>query len=155
VESSELTQRIIGAAIQVHRELGPGFLESIYEEALCIALTDCNLQFARQVSIPVRFRGHDVGEHRLDLLVEDAVVVELKASMELHDIHYATLRSYLKATGKELGLLLNFATNALTIRRVGREWHSRCKIDDQARPQLMASWLPNCSSLASPWLPGF
>ena len=134
MESSALTQRIIGAAIEVHRELGPGFLESIYEEALCIALTDCNLRFARQLSVPVRFRGHDVGDHRLDLLVEDAVIVELKAIVELHDIHYATLRSYLKATGKELGLLLNFATNALTIRRVGREWYSRRTVDNQARP---------------------
>lgn len=132
MESSALTQRIIGAAIEVHRVLGPGFLESIYEEALCIALTDCHLRFARQLSVPVRFRGHDVGEHRLDLLVEDAVVVELKAVTELKDIHYATLRSYLKATGKELGLLLNFTTNALTIRRVGREWHSRCNVDNQA-----------------------
>jgi GxxExxY protein len=134
VESFDLTQRIIGAAIEVHRELGPGFLESIYKEALCIALTDCNLRFARQLSVPVRFRGHTVGEHRLDLLVEDTVIVELKAVTELNDVYFATLRAYLKATGKELGLLLNFATNALTIRRVGREWNSRCKIDDQARP---------------------
>jgi GxxExxY protein len=134
VESFDLTQRIIGAAIEVHRELGPGFLESVYEEALCIALTDCNLRFARQLSVPVRFRGHTVGEHRLDLLVEDTVNVELKAVTELNDVYFATLRAYLKATGKELGLLLNFATNALTIRRVGREWNSRCKIDDQARP---------------------
>ena len=132
MESFDLTQRIIGAAIEVHRELGPGFLESIYEEALCIALTDCTLRFARQLSVPVRFRGHDIGEHRLDLFVEDAVIVELKAIVELHDIHYATLRSYLKATSKELGLVLDFATNALTIKRVGREWYSRCKIDDQA-----------------------
>lgn len=132
MKSPALTQRIIGAAIEVHRELGPGFLESIYEEALCIALTDCNLRFARQLSVPVCFRGHDVGEHRLDLLVEDAVIVELKSVTELSDIYFATLRSYLKATGKELGLLLNFATNVLTIRRVGREWYSRCKVDDQA-----------------------
>ena len=132
MESSDLTQRIIGAAIQVHRELGPGFLESIYEEALCIALTDCNLRFARQLSVPVRFRGRDVGDHRLDLLVENTVIVELKAVTDLSDIYFATLRSYLKATGKELGLLLNFATNALTIRRVGREWYSRCQVDDQA-----------------------
>ena len=129
MESSDLTQRIIGAAIAVHRELGPGFIESVYEEALCIALTDCHLRFARQVSVPVRFRGHEVGEHRLDLLVEDAVIVELKAIAELQDIHYATLRSYLKATGKELGLLMNFATNALTIRRVGREWYSRRTVE--------------------------
>jgi GxxExxY protein len=109
----------------VHRELGPGFLEAIYEEALCIALLDRDLRFVRQLSVPVRFRGYQVGEHRLDLLVEDSVIVELKAVAELDAVFYATLRSYLKATGKELGLLLNFAAPSLTIKRVGREWYSR------------------------------
>jgi GxxExxY protein len=131
VKSTALTQRIIGAAIDVHRELGPGFLESIYEEALCIALDDCNLRYVRQLSVPVRFRGHHVGEHRLDLLVEDTVIIELKAVAELEAIFYASLRSYLKATGKELGLLLNFATPSLTIKRVGREWFSRCQGRDK------------------------
>jgi GxxExxY protein len=116
----------------VHRELGPGFLEFIYEEALCFALSDCNLRFARQLSVPVRFRNHHVGEHRLDLLVEDTVIIELQAVAELEAVFYATLRSYLKATGKKLGLLLNFAAPSLTIKRVGREWYSRCKVDDQA-----------------------
>ena len=125
MESTALAQEIIGAAIDVHRELGPGFLESIYEEALCVALDDRDLRFVRQLSVPVHFRGHQVGEHRLDLLVEDSVIVELKAVAELDAIFYATLRSYLKAAGKELGLLLNFATPSLTIKRVGREWYSR------------------------------
>lgn len=80
----------------------------------------------------MRFRGHDVGEHRLDLLVEDAVIVELKAVTELNDIYYATLRSCLKATGKEPGLLLDFAATSLITKRVGREWHDRCRDDDQA-----------------------
>ena len=80
----------------------------------------------------MRFRGHDVGEHRLDLLVEDTVVIELKAVTELEAVFYATLRSYLKATGKELGLLLNSAAPSLIVKRVGREWQSRCKLDDQA-----------------------
>jgi GxxExxY protein len=131
MKSSDLVQRIIGTAIAVHRELGPGFLESIYEAALCIALNDAGLRFGRQLIVPIRFRDHDIGEHRLDLLVEDTVIIGLKAIVELNDIHYATLRSYLKATGKELGLLLNFASTTLTIRRVGREWFSRSQERDQ------------------------
>jgi GxxExxY protein len=132
MKSTALTQQIIGTAIDVHRELGPGFLESIYEEALCIGLTDNHLRFTRQLTVPIRFRGHHVGEHCLDLLVEDAVIIELKAVTELDAVFFATLRSYLKATNKELGLLLNFATPSLTIKRVGREWYSRCKAGDQA-----------------------
>jgi GxxExxY protein len=86
------------------------------------------------VKVPVYFRGHQAGVHRLDFLVEDAVIVELKAVAEFETVFYATLRSYLKATGKDLGLLLNFSAPSLTIKRVGREWHSRCTVDDQASP---------------------
>lgn len=125
MEISDITSTIIGAAIIVHRELGPGFLESVYEAALCIALTEAGLQFVRQVTIPLRFHGNDVGQHRLDLLVEDAVVVELKAVVAFEDIHFVTVRSYLKATGKTVGLLLNFASTKLEVRRIGREWQSR------------------------------
>jgi len=122
MNSSSLTERIIGAAIDVHRELGPGFLEAIYEEALCVALADADIPFKRQLVVPIRFRRREVGEHRLDLLVHDEVVVELKAITTLSDIHFATLRSYLKATNRDVGLQLNFASNTLTVKRVGREW---------------------------------
>ena len=132
MKSIDLTERIIGAAIAVHRELGPGFLESIYEEAFCIALADSGLRFSRQLPVPILFRGRPVGEHRLDVVVEEAIVVELKAVTEIHDIHFATLRSYLKATGSDHGLILNFAGPTLAIRRVGREWHSRLQGRNQA-----------------------
>lgn len=99
VQQEELTKKIIGAAIRVHRELGPGFLEAIYEEALCLEFAELGLSFERQYRVEVLFRGQPVGEHRLDLLVEGLVVVELKAVSALQDIFYATLRSYLKATG--------------------------------------------------------
>jgi GxxExxY protein len=121
---SDLSGKIIGAAIRVHRELGPGFLESVYEEALCIELAASGLDFTRQVSVEIRYQGKKVGEHRLDLLVGDSVVVELKSVTELHDIFFATVRSYLKAANCSLGLLLNFAATTLQVKRVGREWYS-------------------------------
>lgn len=105
----------------MHRELGPGFLESIYEEALCIELAAAGLRFQRQLPVAILYRGRKIGEHRLDLLVEDAVVVELKAISAFEDIHFATVRTYLKATDCQHGLLLNFATVVLTAKRVIRE----------------------------------
>jgi GxxExxY protein len=125
MELEELTGKIIGAAIAVHRELGPGFLESVYEEALCVELTGLGLKFRRQACVPIHYRGKQVGEHRLDLLVNDLVVVELKAISAFEDIHFATVRSYLKATDRQHGLLLNFATLILTVKRVSRERFTR------------------------------
>jgi len=125
MEQEELTGKIIGAAIRGHRELGPGYLESVYEEALCVELAAMGLKYARQLAVEVRYRGQKVGEHRLDLLVEDTVVVELKAVLELHDIFYATLRSYLRATKKPVGLLLNFASVTLQAKRIGPDLPSR------------------------------
>ena len=121
LELEELTGKIIGAAIRVHKELGPGFLESIYEEALALELTAMGIPFERQKVIHVTYRGQPVGEHRLDLLVDKAVVVELKAVSELQDIFFARTRSYLKALDLKHGLILNFATMPLTIKRVHRE----------------------------------
>jgi len=125
VEQEDLSDKIIGAAIRVHRSLGPGFLEAIYEEALCMELAALGLRFERQRRVEVLYRDQPVGEHRLDLLVEDVVVVELKAVLGLQDIFYATLRSYLKATGKSVGLILNFACSTLQVKRVGPEQRSR------------------------------
>lgn len=124
-----LTERIIGAAVRVHRELGPGFLESIYEEALSVELRLLGLTFERQKPVPVFYRGHPVGEHRLDLLVESQVVVELKAINTLENIHFAIVRSYLKALGLRDALLLNFAGTRLVMKRVGREYHPNAEED--------------------------
>ena len=121
LRSNQVTQRIIGAAIDVHRELGPGFLESVYEEALAVEFALKGIAFVRQKPIALFYRDHQIGEHRLDFLVEDLIVVELKAIRALEDIHFAIGRSYLKATGLEDGLLLNFATVPLTIKRFCRE----------------------------------
>ena len=117
----EITDVIIAAAIAVHRELGPGFLESIYEQALAVEFALRGIAFVRQKPIPLFYRDHQIGEHRLDFLVERKIVVELKAISALEDIHFAIGRSYLKATGLQDGLLLNFATTPLTIKRFCRE----------------------------------
>ena len=117
----ELSGQVIAAAIQVHQTLGPGFLESIYEAALCIELNLRGIPYERQKVVSLEYRGHAVGEHRLDLLVEGVLVVELKAAKALEDIFFATVRSYMKAVSVEDGLILNFATMPLTIKRVGRE----------------------------------
>lgn len=118
MELEHLTGRIIGCAIEVHRELGPGFLESIYEAALGIALREAGLKTESQKGVKVLFREQEVGEHRLDLLVENQVIVELKAVKALEDVHFAQVRSYLKACGLMHGLLLNFSTMPLTTKRV-------------------------------------
>jgi PD-(D/E)XK nuclease superfamily len=106
--NKELTDRIIAAAIRVHKELGPGFLE----------------RFERQKLLPVFYREHVIGEHRLDFLVEGKIIVELKAISALEDVHYAIVRSYLKAANLQDALLLNFATTRLTIKRVGGEYQT-------------------------------
>lgn len=116
--AEQQTDRVLNAAVAVHRELGPGFLESIYEEALRHELTKRGHRVERQKNIPVRYDGVTVGEHRLDLLVDSEIVVELKACKGIEDIHLATARSYLKATGCRVALVLNFAEPKLGIRRV-------------------------------------
>jgi GxxExxY protein len=125
MEQEELTGKIIGAAIAVHRELGPGILESIYEEALCVEFGMAGLKFVRQVAVEIQYRGQKVGEHRLDLMIEDSVVVELKAVLVLQDIYFATVRSYLRATGKSVGLLINFAATTLQTKRIGPDLPGR------------------------------
>ncbi|MBW1822933.1 MAG: GxxExxY protein [Deltaproteobacteria bacterium] len=114
----KLSNKIIGAAIEVHRELGPGFLESIYEQALKVEFAEHNFRFESQKEIKIKYLGVEVGQHRLDLLVENQIIIEIKAVKELIEIHFAQLRSYLKATGLKTGLLLNFARPTLEIKRV-------------------------------------
>jgi len=118
LEHEELTDGIIGAAIEVHRRLGPGFIESIYENALVVELRKRGLKVEQQIELAVQYDGVEVGKHRLDLLVEDAIVVELKAIKDLEDIHFAIVKSYLRAAGKRHGLLLNFAKVTLEVKRV-------------------------------------
>jgi len=118
LELEVLTGAIIGAAIEVHRALGPGFLESVYEEALVLELEFPGIPFTRQVTIPIRYRDTEAGVHRLDLFVDDLIVVELKVVRELIPEHFAVVRSYLRAVGREHGLLLNFSRTTHEVKRV-------------------------------------
>ncbi len=113
-----LSSNIIGAAIAVHRKLGPGFLESIYENALKVELSQRQISYECQKSIEIFYEGNLVGKHRLDMLVENEIVLELKAIKELTDYHFCQLRSYLMAAHKKVGLLLNFAQPTLEIKRI-------------------------------------
>jgi GxxExxY protein len=108
------SREVIGAAIEVHRALGPGFLESVYEESLCMELYDRGIPFARQREVIIRYKGRDVGIGRADLIVDDALIVELKAVDALAPIHKAQLLSYMRSTGYPLDLLINF--NVMTLR---------------------------------------
>jgi GxxExxY protein len=117
--NKELSSRVIEAAIAVHTALGPGFIESVYESALAVELTARGIRFERQKIIRILHRGEEVGEHRLDLLVEGCLLVEMKAVKDLEDIFYVIGRSQMKAAGIRDGLILNFASMPLTIKRIG------------------------------------
>jgi GxxExxY protein len=104
----ELAHAVIGAAIEAHRHLGPGFLENVYEEALCIELAERQVLFERQKEISVLYKGRPIGKQRIDLMVGGVLIVELKAIEAFAEIHKAQLISYLKATRLPLGLLINF-----------------------------------------------
>lgn len=113
MENDLLTQKIIGAAIEVHRTLGPGLLESIYEEALCHEFSLRGIRFRRQVEIDVIYKDKVIKGQRLDILVEEEVIVEIKSLSKLPEISTAQILSYLKATGLKRGLLINFGAKML------------------------------------------
>ena len=112
-DSDGITQRIIGAAIEVHKNLGPGLLESIYEEALCYEFELRGIQFRREVSIDVVYKDRIIKGQRIDIIVEEAVIVELKSVSKLHEVVLAQVLSYLKATGLKRGLIVNFGEKRL------------------------------------------
>ena len=109
----QLTERIIGCAIEVHRQLGPGLLEQTYEAALCIELQNAELKHVRQPIFPVIYKGQTIGEYRLDLIVQDAVVVEIKSVERFDPIFESQVLTYLRVTGKRVGLLMNFNSRLL------------------------------------------
>jgi GxxExxY protein len=120
MQHQELTGAILGACFEVAKELGQGFLESVYQKALAIALADKGLRAAEQVPLQVSFRGRIVGEFVADLLVDEKVIVELKAVKAPLPEHQAQLINYLKATGTEVGLLVNFGSSHLEYKRCTR-----------------------------------
>ncbi len=118
LELEQLTCSVIGAAIDVHRELGPGFIESVYERALVVELERRGIPFQRQWNVPLSYKGVEIGAHRLDLFVAGQLVVELKATRSIANEHFAVVRSYIRAVGRKHGLILNFSGVTLDAKRV-------------------------------------
>ena len=119
-EWNRITNLIIGAAIAVHKELGPGHLESVYENAMALEFNARNIRFVKQAVFTIMYRNEQVGEGRIDFLVEDKVIVELKAIETISSLHVAQCISYLKMTKKRLALIINFNVRKLVdgIRRI-------------------------------------
>jgi len=115
---SGLTGDIIGAAMEVHNQLGPGFLESVYDEAFAIELTQRKIKFERQKELPVFYKQCCIKKFVCDFLVDNKVIVEIKAISALSEIDRVQLTSYLKASGTEIGLLLNFGSRSLEFKRM-------------------------------------
>ena len=114
----DLTARIIECIIRVHQALGPGFIESVYKKAMIVALRKQGLTVDTERKFKILYEGELVGQHRIDLLVADKVIVELKTVEDLHKVHYAQIRSYLKATGLRVGILVNFSKDRADYRRI-------------------------------------
>ncbi len=113
-ETEVLTARIIGAAIEIHRHLGPGLLESTYEECLCWEFGEAGIRFRRQPFLPVNYKGRRLGTfYRPDIIVESIVIVEVKSVQKVADVHAAQLLTYLKHTDIKVGLLFNFNSSVL------------------------------------------
>lgn len=118
--NTELTERIIGCAIEVHRVLGPGLPEAVCETALCIEMQSRDIPFKRQVRVPIYYKGQLISEHRPDLIVEDEVIIEVKSIERIAEVHVAQVKTYLRITSLNVGLIMNFnaATMRAGIRRV-------------------------------------
>ena len=124
--SDPRTQVILAAAFEVHTQLGPGFEEVFYQRALAREFSVRNLDFGREIEIPVRYKGEELGSKRIDFIVED-ILLEIKATTALEPVHLAQALSYLRASGRRIGLLLNFGAPKLQIKRLihGYDLHVR------------------------------
>ena len=129
---SELTFRIIGCAMEVHNILGNGFQEVIYQRALAIEMNRQRISFARESEMDIHYRGQLIGKRRVDFFVEQKVMVEIKAVIQLEDAHLAQAINYLEASGTEVGLLLNFGARSLQYKRVMKR--PRAQLPQPHRP---------------------
>lgn len=114
----DITQRIIGASMEVHKVLGNGFQEVIYQRALAIEMTSAGLSFQREYEMDIFYKGERIGGRRVDFFVENCIMVELKAQINLEDVHLAQAMNYLEAYNVEIGLLINFGAKSLQFKRV-------------------------------------
>jgi GxxExxY protein len=114
----DLTYKIIGCAMEVHKHLGNGFQEVVYQRALAIEMQLQNINFVREQEMSLQYKGHDVGTRRVDFFVEDKIIVEIKAIINLEDVHLAQAINYVEAYNLEIGLLINFGSKSLQHKRV-------------------------------------
>jgi GxxExxY protein len=114
----EITEKIIGSAMKVHAALGNGFQEVIYQRAMQIEMNDVGLHFEREFSMPVYYKNQQIGERRVDFFVEEKIMVELKAIIQLENVHLAQAKNYLETYNVEIGLLLNFGSISLQFKRL-------------------------------------
>ena len=114
----EITEKIIGSSMKVHSTLGNGFQEVIYQRALEIEMLDVGLHFSREFNMPICYKGRQIGERRVDFFVEEKIMVEIKAIIELENVHLAQAKNYLEAYNMQVGLLLNFGSISLQVKRL-------------------------------------
>ena len=117
----EITEKIIGSSMKVHGTLGNGFQEVIYQRALEIEMEEAGLKFSRELSMPIYYKGKNIGERRVDFFVEEKIMVELKAIIQLENVHLAQAKNYLEAYNMEVGLLINFGSISLQFKRLGNQ----------------------------------
>jgi len=117
----EITEKIIGAAMKVHSALGNGFQEVIYQRALEIEMEDAGIKFRREFEMPIFYKGKEIGLRRVDFLVDGKIMVELKAIIQLENVHLAQAKNYLEAYNVEVGLLINFGSISLQFKRLGNQ----------------------------------
>lgn len=118
MKHEDLTRKIIGCAMEVHKQLGNGFQEVIYQRALSIELQLQGLEYSREHEMQIQYKGHEIGTRRVDFFVENVIMVELKAIINLEDVHLAQAMNYVEAYDLEIGLLLNFGSKSLQFKRV-------------------------------------
>ena len=114
----DLTYKIIGCAMEVHKHLGNGFQEVVYQRALAIEMGMQGMEFSREYEMPLQYEGHDIGTRRVDFFVENTIMVEIKALINLEDVHLAQAMNYVEAYNLEIGLLINFGAKSLQHKRV-------------------------------------
>ncbi|HYX07262.1 MAG TPA: GxxExxY protein [Bacteroidales bacterium] len=118
MKHEDLTYKIIGCAMEVHKHLGNGFQEVVYQRALAIEMQMQGIAFSREHEMPLQYKGHNIGTRRVDFFVEDKIMVEIKAIINLEDVHLAQAMNYVEAYNLEIGLLINFGAKSLQHKRV-------------------------------------
>lgn len=118
MKHEDLTYKIIGCAMEVHKHLGNGFQEVVYQRALAIEMQMQDIKFSREHEMPLQYKGYDIGTRRVDFFVEDKIMVEIKAIINLEDVHLAQAMNYVEAYNLEIGLLINFGAKSLQHKRV-------------------------------------